>query len=147
MGTMNQGSGKRDGKNRSLRDGKERVFAPDVVLGVRWNEMTVETIDREDSPTAHLSDFTNHLVFANSSRNDRVRQEGDLWRSNRFSLLSCPDDVNTCGLIGQPRAFSLPHLVRANDLCPVKKIYFPSNSQVSTSKFLPPWDLSCQLAL
>lgn len=57
--------------------------------------------------------------------------------SNWFSLLSCPDDVNTSGLVGQPRAFSLPCLVRASDLCPVKKIYFLSNSQVSTGDFLP----------
>lgn len=39
-------------------------------------EMTVETVNREDGPTAHSSDFTNHLLFANSSRNDRVRREG-----------------------------------------------------------------------
>lgn len=66
-------------------------------------------------------------------------QDGIPWGANQYSLLDCPDasGVKTSDLIGQPRAFSLPHLVRAPDLCPVRKIYFPSNSHVSTVDFLP----------
>lgn len=68
-----------------------------------------------------------------------VKQEEDVWHVNQFSLLFCLDNVkvNTSGLIGPPGAFSWSRLVSASDLCPVGKIYFRSNSYVSTGDFLP----------
>lgn len=106
-GNVNQASSKGDRANRSLRDGRVRVFSLGTVFRARLHEgaqpqrtnveATTSCGDRPRTPRTGLPQLPSVCKQVCDSQ---MKQEGPPWHSDWFSLLSCPDHVNTSALIG-----------------------------------------------